>query len=244
MRKPFVFITWFSAAAFGLIYALTDDLVLFSSGTDNTTGVTLPTLVLISGPEPMKGPPQVAYILTVVGGSSIFQANLSGIAVAGILAALFGINVSLIIFLQRRTQGNVRPFGSLLAVVPAILSTSGCCGAPLYLLLLGDVAAGSVGFALLPYFGIFVYASFAIIVFNIYYLGKRAIGKPDSCRNFTSAEKPCTQKPRAGFRCTQLRTGLMELHGLRSPIRHLFAHRAADHLTRNIHGTKGCGRSD
>ena len=188
-RQPFVFITWFSAAVFGLIYALTDDLVLFNSGIDNTTGVTLPTLVLISGPEPMKGPPQVAYILTVVGGSSIFQTNLSGIAVTGILAALFGINVSLIMFLQRRTQGTVRPFGSLLAIVPSILSTSGCCGAPLYLLLLGDVAAGSVGFALLPYFGIFVYASFAMIVFNIYYFGKRAIGTADSCRNCTRGEK-------------------------------------------------------
>jgi hypothetical protein len=176
-RKPYLFVTWTAAAAFGMLYLLEDQIVAFDPGVANFSGVNLPTQILLFGPEPMQGPPQVAYYLTVLGRFGTLQFNLSGIVVVGILATLFGINISLVVLLQRRMhRTGAKSFGSLLAIFPSLLSTSSsCCGVPLYLLLLGYVAAGSFGLSLLPYLSVFVYASFAMVVFNIYYFGKKTI---------------------------------------------------------------------
>jgi len=176
-RKPYLFVTWLTAAAFGILYVLEDQIVAFGPGVANFSGVNLPTQILLFGPEPMQGPPYVAYYLTVLGSFGTLQFNLSGIAVVGILAALFGINISLVVLLQRKMhRTGAKSFGSLLAIFPSLLSTSSsCCGVPLYLLLLSYVAAGSFGFALLPYLSVFVYASFAMVVFNICYFGKKTI---------------------------------------------------------------------
>lgn len=186
LKRPFILVTWLSAALFGALYSIEDQIVVFGSGVANFTGVNLPTRVIVFGPEPMQGPPNVAYYLTVLGSSLNLQVNLSGLLVVGMLAVLFGINLSLTLYLRRswRAGGGRRRFTSLLSVLPSLLSTSGCCCcAPLYFLLLGGVAADSLGFALLPYFDAFFYGSLALMLFNAIYFGRKALcaGEGSAC---------------------------------------------------------------
>lgn len=174
-KRPFSLVTWVGALIFGLMYAIEDQIVLFGFDNANFTAVKLYLRIIMFGPEPMQGPPQVAYYLTLLGNFGMVQINLSGVVVSAILAVLFGINISIVIFLNSmaRSRGK-KSFVSLLSILPSLVSTSGCCCcAPLFLLLLGDVAADSLGFMLLPYFSIFVYASIALLIFNIYYFGSK-----------------------------------------------------------------------
>jgi hypothetical protein len=187
-KRPYVFATWAVTLLFGTMYALEDQIILFGPRVANRAGVSIPAQILIFGPEPMQAPPQFAYYMTLLGNSGFIQINLSGLAITALLSVLFGINVSLMIFLKRMVTGGFRRSGSsfksffaLLGALPSLASTAGCCCcAPFFLLLLGDVAADSVGFILMPYFAVFVYASVAIQTFNIYYFGKKACGRAGS----------------------------------------------------------------
>lgn len=175
-KRPFSLVTLAGALIFGLLYAIEDQIVLFGFNVAKPAGVSLPLQVIIFGPEPMQGPPQVAYYVTVLGNFGMIQINLSGVMIAAILALLFGINISIVIFLKSIAgKSGRKSFASLLSILPGLVSTSGCCCcAPLFLLLLGEVAADSLGFMLLPFFSVFVYASIALLVFNIYYFGSKA----------------------------------------------------------------------
>ena len=183
-----------------------------------------------------RGDRQISSISTIRGLVAHLTFRQPFVFITRFSAALFGTNVSSIIFPQRRVQGTVRPFGPLLAIVPSILSTNGCRSAPLYLILLGDVATGSVAFALLPNFGILVYASFDDHL-------QHMLPREESDWNarllaILHQRREFPRKVLSGISMRPATTGLVELRGLRSPIRHLFAYQVTGHLPRISKGRR------
>jgi hypothetical protein len=174
--RPLSIVTWVSAFIFGSVYAIEDQVVVTGSVL-NTTGMKLPLLIAIMGPVPTRGPPQIAYYVTVLSNSGNIRFNIPGALIAVALAILFGINVSIITYLKVVTgKRNTKTMTSLLGVLPSLVSITGCCsGAPLLLLFLGNVTASSIGLVLAPYFSVFAYGSMLSLALNIYYFGSRAL---------------------------------------------------------------------
>jgi hypothetical protein len=179
-KRPFSFSTWVTTLLFGLLYGIENQIILVGSGL-NPTNIDIPLTVVVFGPEPMQGPPQVAYYMTFIGNSGFLQINLSGIGVTAVLSVLFGINMSTIVFITKRVpKTGKKSFASLLGALPSVLpslfSASTCCSSvPLLLLFVGSVAMNSIGFMLRPYLSVFVYASLALLLSNIYYFGIKTL---------------------------------------------------------------------